>query len=156
MDPCPWRAKPPIGFAGTPERAPGQREIELLRLMRMGWILGVRAEHEDAAGDPVAYEGAALADPFAEAVVVEEALAEVGDCIGLPPGELAGERRDRVNQRPRARRGVSRQAWKRGNDGKRARDDRPRNQLRRPVAKERLSLRACRFEEGVENVDLAA
>jgi hypothetical protein len=156
MDPCSRRTKPPVGLAGTPPGAPRQREVELLRLVRVRGIFGVRTEHEDAAGDRVADEGAALADPFAPAVVVEEAPAEVGFRISLPPVELAGQRRDRLDQRPRARRGEAGQALQRSNDRKRASDDRPRDQVLRPIAKELLSLRACRFEEGVETVDLAA
>ena len=107
MDPCPRRAKPPVGLAGTPPGAPRQREVELLRLVRVRGIFGVRTEHEDAAGDRVADEGAAVADPFAPAVIVEEALAEIGARIGLPPVEIAGQRRGRFDQRPRARRGVA-------------------------------------------------
>src|SRR5208337_2500532 len=90
MDPCPRRAKPPIGFVGTPPGPARQREIEFLRLVRMGGVLSVGAEQQDAAGDRVADEGAALADPFAPAIVVEEPRAEIGLRISLPPIEFAG------------------------------------------------------------------
>ena len=62
----------------TPKGAPGEREIEFLRLVRMVGIFGLRPEQEHAAGDALAHERAALADPFAIAVVFEEALAEIG------------------------------------------------------------------------------
>src|SRR5271169_6197872 len=35
MDPGPRRTKPPVGLAGTPPGAPRQREVELLRLVRV-------------------------------------------------------------------------------------------------------------------------
>jgi hypothetical protein len=64
------------------KRRDRQRYIKLLRLVRMVGIFGVRAEQQDAAGDPFAHEGAALADPFAIAVVFDEALTEIGVAIG--------------------------------------------------------------------------
>jgi hypothetical protein len=54
----------------------------------MGGIFCVAAEQEDAASDRVSHEGAALADPFAPAVALQEKLAEIGLGIGLPPVEV--------------------------------------------------------------------
>ena len=156
MNPCPRRAKPPIGFAGTPSGVARQREIEFFGLMGVGRIFGFRTEQEDAAGDRVADEGAALADPFAEAVVVEEALAEIGARIGLPPIEFASQRRDAVDQRACLWRGEARQALQRRDHRKRACGDRPRDQLPRPVADEGVSLRAGSLQEFAENDDEAA
>src|SRR5271166_2303589 len=120
MDPLSRRAKPPVGGAGTPPGMPGQGDIEFLRLVRMRGIFDVGAEEKNAAGDRVALERAAPADPFAPAVVCKEALAEIGARIGLPPVEIAGQRGDGLNQRPRLGPRGARQAYERGNDGKRA------------------------------------
>ena len=100
-----------------------------------------------------AREGAALADPFTKAVILEKALPEIGERIGLPPIQFSGQRRDRLDQRKRARCCVSRQASKLGNDGKGLSPYRPRDQLPRPVAQKRLSLRPCRLEERARGVD---
>ncbi len=54
-------------------------------------IFGLGPEQKNAAGDLIAHEGAALADPFIIAVVFEEALAEIGAGIGLPPAEFASQ-----------------------------------------------------------------
>jgi hypothetical protein len=126
VDPCRRRTKPPIGDIGTPEGAPGEREIEFLRLMRMVGIFGLRPEQEHAAGDAFAYERAALADPFVIAVVFQEALAEIGARIGLPPVEFAGQRLDRLDKGAGLGRRQARQALQSGHDGKRARANRPR------------------------------
>jgi hypothetical protein len=150
MNPFSRLTQPPIGWARAPQSVAGQRQIELLRLVRMGGIFGVGSEEENAAGDRSAREGAALADPFAEAVVVEEALAETGACIALPPIEFIGERCDGLDKGLRPRRGEARQTSQRGDDGKRAGRLRTRHQFLRPVAKESFSLRARCFEEGAE------
>ena len=100
MNPFSRLTQPPIVFARAPQSVAGQRQVELLRLVRMGGIFDVRAEEENAAGDRVTDEGAALADPFAEAVVVEETLAEIGSRIGLPPIEFVGQRCDRRRRAP--------------------------------------------------------
>ena len=94
MDQPSRRSQPPVGAAGAPEGVPCQREIEFLRLVRMGGIFGVRADEQNAAGDRVALERSASADPFAPAVVLQESLAEIGAGICLPPVEIAGQRRD--------------------------------------------------------------
>ena len=78
VDPFPRRTDPPVGFRQTPKGVTGEREIKLLRLVGMVGIFGVGTEQQNAAGEPFAHEGAALADPFAKAVVFEEALAEIG------------------------------------------------------------------------------
>ena len=70
--------------------------------MRMRGIFGLRAEQQDSAGDRVADEEAALADPFAKAVVLEEALPEVGGPVGLPPIEFPRLRLEGLDQ-PRVR-----------------------------------------------------
>ena len=70
MDPFSRRAKPPIGARGTPPGMPGQRQMELFRLVRMRGIFDVGAEEENPAGERLALEGAAPADPFAPAVVL--------------------------------------------------------------------------------------
>jgi hypothetical protein len=75
----------------------------------MGGIFGVAPEEQNAAGDRVALEHAPRANPFAPAVVLEKTLAEIGARIGLPPVEIAGQRR------------VARRAYEEGDDGKRAR-----------------------------------
>ena len=62
----------------TPKGVTGEREIKLLRLVVMVGIFGVGTEQQNAAGDPLAHEGAPLAEPFTIAVVFEEALAEIG------------------------------------------------------------------------------
>jgi hypothetical protein len=152
VNPLSGRAKPPIVAAGTPPGASCQGEIELFRFMRMRGIFGVGAKDENATGDRIAGECAALADPFAPAVVPQETRAEIGECIGLPPVEFAGQRRDALNQRPRLRRREPREISKRGNDGQRARDLRPRSQIPRPVAKERLGLRPRRAEKVLDGV----
>ncbi len=72
MDPLSRRAKPPAGLGRSPPGMPGEREIELLRLVRMGGIFDVAAEQQNAAGDRVALERPALTDPFAPAVVLQE------------------------------------------------------------------------------------
>jgi hypothetical protein len=141
VNPFSRRTESPTGLCRTPKGVTGQREIQFLRLVGMVGIVRVRAEQENAAGDRVAHEGAALADPFTKAVVFEEALAEIGGLIGLPPVEFVGQRLDRLDQLPRARRRQSRQAAKRGDDGKGSSGCRPRAQLPRPVAQERLSFR---------------
>jgi hypothetical protein len=147
MDPLSRRAKPPTGLAGAPQGMAGQREIKFLRLVRMCGIFGVGAEEKNAAGDRMALERAALADPFAPAVVLQETLAEIGARIGLSPLEIAGQRRDGLNQRPGMGRREVLEAFERIDDGKRARDYRPRDQFARPVAEERGSLRACCLEQ---------
>lgn len=141
VDPFPRRTDPPVGFRQTPKGVTGEREIKLLRLVRMVGIFGVGTEQQNAAGDPLAHEGAPLAEPFTKAVVFEEALAEIGVAIGLPPVEFAGQRRDAFDQRAGLGRRKPRQVGKRGDDRKRSAAYRPRNQLPRPVAQERVSFR---------------
>ena len=148
MDPLSRRAKPPIGLVGSPPGMPGQREIEFFRLVRMRGIFGLGAEEKNAAGDRVALERAASPDPFAPAVVLQEALAEIGASVGLPPVEIAGQRRDGLDQRARVGRSVPRQALEGGNDrserGACGRGVRSRGQSRRkgkasgPAASSRL------------------
>jgi hypothetical protein len=150
MDPLSRRAQPPVGLSHAPPGMPGEREIELLRLVRMGGIFGLGPEEKNAAGDRIALERPALADPFAPAVVLQETLAEIGAGIGLPPVEIAGQRRDGFDQRLGLRGGEALEALERGNDGKRMRGLRPRGQLLRPVAEERRSLRAGGLEQAVE------
>ena len=81
MDPLSRRAQPPAGFGRAPPGMPGQREIELLRLVRMGGIFGVAAEQQNAAGDRIALERPALADPFAPAVVLRGSARRNRRCV---------------------------------------------------------------------------
>src|SRR5580704_2443417 len=48
---------------------PGEQEIEFFGLVRVRGIFGVGAEEKNAAGDRVALERPALADPFAPAII---------------------------------------------------------------------------------------
>jgi len=117
MNPPPRRTQPPIGASRTPKGATGERQVKLLGLVGMVGIFGFGAEQENAASELIAHEGAALADPFVIAISFEEALAEIGFAISLPPIEFVGLRLDRLDQRARARRGQARKATKRGDDG---------------------------------------
>ncbi len=153
MDPRAWSAEPPVGPGGAPPGVPGQGQIELFRLVRVRGIFGHGAKQKNAAGDLGAQERAPAADPFAPAVILEKTLAEIGARIGLPPIHFARQRRDGLNQRASLRRRETRQAFERGNNGKRAGGYRTRAQIPRPVAKKRLSLGARLLNPSSDGVD---
>ena len=118
----------------------------------MRGIFDVGAEEKNAAGDRVALERAAPADPFAPAVVCKEALAEIGArrLRSAASRDRRPARRRPQPASPRLGPRGARQAYERGNDGKRARRLRARDRVR-GHAKERQCLRASgpkQFPEG--------
>ena len=72
-------------FAAHPERLARERQIDFLGFVRVGGILGLGAEHQEAAGDLLASDRTAQADQFRPAVAFEKFGTEIGRRIGLPP-----------------------------------------------------------------------
>ncbi len=84
--------------ATLPQRAAGERQVQFLRLMGVGRIVRVGAEHQHAAGNPLAWDRPTKPDQFGPAVTVEEARADIGGRVGLVPRQRTGAGRYALDQ----------------------------------------------------------
>lgn len=85
---------PPLGAAG-------QRNVEFLGDVVMVGIFDPRPEDQEAGRNRVVVEMPARAEQLDPAVVVDEMLAEIGGCVGLPPAELVPVPGKQCRQRSR-------------------------------------------------------
>jgi hypothetical protein len=117
MDYLPGGAPAERSIAHSPVSAAGQRDVDLLGLVMVVGIDGLRTEHQHAPGNRAIGKMAACSEHLEPAIVRHEFRAEIGLGVGLAPGEPAAGRGKQLGEpapRPggdRSGRGKMLEAW---------------------------------------------